>query len=385
MKPFICFTLGITLLVTAGYAARDVTCYEMIVPDTNTLYVEADAEIIPTLGIANLGDQDEPDSGFTFPVTFMAIDTYGKINGIENDTVFSDSSLVDFIAQGDSMEVEITPWSPEGVCHTTEPFVFYELIGLVRLGVGPTDTDDDPSNDTIRHNVTCLLSHDLGATDLWWPEEPSEPPDGYKIGDTLTFHAMIENFGFNKEYDIPVRMQVCDIDSNGVELWSNVQPIDSLDWRGNEDEQSYTTEVVFPPYVIKEGGVGHHITVESRTELVGDLCPDNDEEVRHPIFIYDSASVSEDIEIPLGYSLSTKGLEAYNGQHQVRFSVPRASRVKLSVFDVTGRLVDGLADEVFEPGEYCLEWNDQHFASGLYFIRLDADDYTHACKLVVVK
>jgi len=384
MKPIICVALGITILVTAGYAARDLTCYEMIVPDTNTVYVEADAEIIPTLGIANLGDQAEPGSGMC-PVKFFAVDTYGKINGVDNDTIFADTTLVDYIAQGYSLEIPITPWSPEGVCHVTEPFVFYELIGLVRLGIGPTDTDDDPSNDTIRRNVTCLLSHDVGVIDLWWPESPSVMPDGYMVGDTITLHAEVENFGFNKEYDIPVRAEIRDVDSNGVELWSNVQPIDSLDWRGNEDEQPYTTVVVFPPYVIKEAGVGHHITIASRTELEGDLCPDNDAEVEHGFFIHDSASVSEDIEIPLGYSLSTKGLEAYNGQHQVRFSVPCASRVKISVFDVTGRLVDGLADEVYQPGEHHLDWNDQDFASGLYFIRLDADDYTHACKLVVVK
>jgi hypothetical protein len=379
MKPFICFTLGITLLVTAGYAARDVTCYEMIVPDTNTLYVEADAEIIPTLGIANLGDQAEPGSGM-FPVKFFAIDTYGKINGVEGDTVFADTTLVDHIAQGDSMEVAITPWTPEGVCHETEPFVFYELIGLVRLGVGSTDTDDDPSNDTIKYNFTCLLSHDVGVVDLWWPEEPSAQPDCYRVGDTLTFHATVENFGFNKEYDIEIRMKVCDVDSNGVELWSNIQFIDSLDWRGNEEENPYTTEVVFPPYIVEVDC--HHQSYGCRTELVGDLCPDNDDECVH------TNDLNENRGQTSGFFMETTG-ESFGNTHQVRFSVPRASWVKLDVFDVDGRWVKSLTNDIYEPGSHAVVWDGRDntgrkTSTGVYFVRIQADEFTDACKVVVI-
>jgi len=375
MKPFICFTLGITLLVTAGYAARDVTCYEMIVPDTNTLYIEADAEIIPTLGIANLGNQAE----LNFPVRFVAIDTYGKLDDIDNDTIYTETTMVAYIGPyPDTIEVEFPEWTLEGICHQTEPFVFYELIGLVRLGIGPTDTDDDPSNDTIRHNVTCLLSYDVGVVDFWWPEDPP-----YEPGSTITATALVENYGFHKEYDIPVRMVVRDVDSNDVELWSNTQSISSLDWRGNEDEQPYTTEVTFPPLVITKEMVNHHITMCWRTELENDLCPDNDVRCTR------GGSLTENQNNDLEYSLEAIG-ESFGDVHQVRFTVPCASWVKLDVFDASGRWITSLANDIYEAGHYTANWNScdaagRKAATGVYLIHMQAGEFKAFQKIVILK
>jgi len=389
MKPFICFALGITLLVTAGYAARDVTCYEMVEPDTNTLYIEAGAEIIPTLGIANLGDQDEPGSGM-FPVKFFAVDTYGKINGVENDTIFADTTLIDYIAQGDSLEIPITPWSPEGVCHVTEPFVFYELIGLVRLGaVGPEETDDDPSNDTVKYNFTSLLSHDMGVTDMEFDPPPNNMPDIYEPGTEVTITAVVENFGMHAEYNIPVHCRIVDTGANPDTLvYDETEMIEFLDWRGNDSDSPYACEVVFLPWVAPAREVQVCAVPTCRTELEGDLCPDDDVEVLHRNGEPCNA-VEEEVRIPRNHELEVVRILSEKDNRTIHFAIPSTTWVKLDVFDVDGRWVKSLENDIYEPGSHAVVWDGRDntgrkTSTGVYFVRIQTDEFTDACKVVVI-
>jgi hypothetical protein len=367
--------LGITLALTITYAARDLTCYEVIEPSVD--YVQADSAIIPTLGIANLGDQAE----LNFPVRFVAIDTYGKLDGVEHDTVYAETIMVAYIGPyPDSIEVEFPEWTPEGVCHETEPFVFYELMGVAELGY-----DEDQTNDTTRHNITCLLDHDVGAIDYHWPEEPDELPDHYAPGSKITVTATVENFGFHKEYDVVVSMQVRDVDSNDVRLWHNRQRIDSLDWRGNEDEQPYTAEITFPPYKVIND---HHVTITCRTEMEDDQCPDNDECVHHISGPPDDAIETSEFR-SLNYKLETPG-KLSNGEKEVRFAVPRTSWVKLDVFDASGRWVTSLANDIYEAGHYTANWNScdaagRKAATGVYLIHMQADEFKAFQKIVILK
>jgi hypothetical protein len=62
------------------------------------------------------------------------------------------------------------------------------------------------------------------------------------------------------------------------------------------------------------------------------------------------------------------------GTSVVRFSVAKAGRVQVSIYDVTGRRVRNLADRVFPAGESKLEWDGTDdsggkVARGVYFVR----------------
>jgi hypothetical protein len=62
------------------------------------------------------------------------------------------------------------------------------------------------------------------------------------------------------------------------------------------------------------------------------------------------------------------------GTSVVRFSVAKAGRVQVSIYDVTGRRIRNLADRVFPAGESKLEWdgtndNGGKVARGVYFVR----------------
>jgi len=62
------------------------------------------------------------------------------------------------------------------------------------------------------------------------------------------------------------------------------------------------------------------------------------------------------------------------GTSYVRFSVAKAGRVQVSIFDVTGRKVRNLADRVFPAGEHSIQWDGSDdsgskVARGVYFVR----------------
>jgi hypothetical protein len=62
----------------------------------------------------------------------------------------------------------------------------------------------------------------------------------------------------------------------------------------------------------------------------------------------------------------------FNPVTRVPYTVPATQRVRVAVYDVAGRLVVELVNEVKEPGDYVAEWNAANLASGIYFYRLDA-------------
>jgi hypothetical protein len=69
----------------------------------------------------------------------------------------------------------------------------------------------------------------------------------------------------------------------------------------------------------------------------------------------------------MSYTLSTEGF------------------VRLSVYDVGGRLVEKLVDGVQPAGEHVVEWDARNLPSGIYFSRLEAAGVVETRKLVLVK
>jgi len=75
---------------------------------------------------------------------------------------------------------------------------------------------------------------------------------------------------------------------------------------------------------------------------------------------------------------------------KISFSIPKASDVKLEIYNVLGQRVRTLVDERLEPGEHLIEWNgrgadEQPLAAGIYFYRLTANGLTETKKMLLLK
>jgi hypothetical protein len=73
---------------------------------------------------------------------------------------------------------------------------------------------------------------------------------------------------------------------------------------------------------------------------------------------------------------------------EIRYSVPRTTRVSLRVYDVDGRLVRKLTDRVAVAGEHTARWDGRDetgvpVASGIYYYRIDAAGFRASGKMVM--
>ena len=90
-------------------------------------------------------------------------------------------------------------------------------------------------------------------------------------------------------------------------------------------------------------------------------------------------------EIPVTYGLSQNYPNPFNPTTEISFSLPSASHVKLEVFNVMGQKVATLVDGQCEAGEHVVQWDGRDAASGVYFYRLQADDFVGTKKMLLLK
>ncbi len=102
-------------------------------------------------------------------------------------------------------------------------------------------------------------------------------------------------------------------------------------------------------------------------------------------YIQTNVSVSESDNLPLAFSLSQNFPNPFNPTTVITFTLPHESFVSLSLYNILGEKVATLLSEKKTAGKYRAEWNASHFASGMYFYRLDAGEFSVTKKLLLIK
>jgi hypothetical protein len=91
------------------------------------------------------------------------------------------------------------------------------------------------------------------------------------------------------------------------------------------------------------------------------------------------------VGIPESITLEQNYPNPFNPRTEIRFSVPRSSVVRLSIYDILGREVARLAEGHFQAGVYWVTWNASSFPAGIYVSRLEAGGIRISKKLILVK
>ncbi|MCI0693355.1 T9SS type A sorting domain-containing protein [candidate division KSB1 bacterium] len=69
----------------------------------------------------------------------------------------------------------------------------------------------------------------------------------------------------------------------------------------------------------------------------------------------------------------------------IRYALPQAAVVKLTVYDLFGQEIATLVNRTQAPGEYNLQWAPQNLASGVYCYRLQAGSFSATQKMVLIR
>ena len=75
----------------------------------------------------------------------------------------------------------------------------------------------------------------------------------------------------------------------------------------------------------------------------------------------------------------------FNNSTNIGFVLPQECRVKLEVFDILGRRVATLADEVRPAGYHNIVWDASEASSGMYFYRMRANDFQQTKSMTLLK
>ncbi len=90
-------------------------------------------------------------------------------------------------------------------------------------------------------------------------------------------------------------------------------------------------------------------------------------------------------EIPKNYSLSQNYPNPFNPTTNIKFSIPKNSLVKLTIYDLTGKEVATLVDGQLNAGNYAYDFDASNIATGVYFYKLQSDGFTDVKKMMLVK
>ncbi len=108
------------------------------------------------------------------------------------------------------------------------------------------------------------------------------------------------------------------------------------------------------------------------------------------LVINTQTGASEDGPVSARWMLAQNAPNPFEAHTEIRYSLPVAEHVEISIHDATGALVRRLLDGTVAAGAHSISWNGiddsgRAAASGIYFYRLQAGDRSASGRMVLVR
>jgi hypothetical protein len=75
----------------------------------------------------------------------------------------------------------------------------------------------------------------------------------------------------------------------------------------------------------------------------------------------------------------------FNPTTKISYSIPEASVVSLKIYDLLGKEISTLINEVKSAGNYEVNFDAEQLTSGIYFYKIEAGNYIEAKKMILMK
>ncbi len=92
-----------------------------------------------------------------------------------------------------------------------------------------------------------------------------------------------------------------------------------------------------------------------------------------------------DISLPMQYALHPNWPNPFNPSTRIAYDLPKTVYVTLTVFDLLGRQVETIVNDMQTAGNHTTILDGSHLPSGIYFCRMQAGDFVDAKKMVLLK
>ncbi len=125
----------------------------------------------------------------------------------------------------------------------------------------------------------------------------------------------------------------------------------------------------------REDGVAMTRTVN---EIISQLCGVGGDGL-------EELDLTLDEPVPANHYLSQNHPNPFNATTKLSYGLPEASRVRIAVYDMAGRLVANLVDGVQAAGDYTAQWDGQNAPTGLYIIRMESGGFNAVRSMMLTK
>jgi photosystem II stability/assembly factor-like uncharacterized protein len=89
--------------------------------------------------------------------------------------------------------------------------------------------------------------------------------------------------------------------------------------------------------------------------------------------------------IPKIFTIYQNYPNPFNPSTKIRFDIPKTSFVKMVIYDVLGKEVATLVNVELKLGTYEVEWDGLCYPSGVYFYKIQTDDFYGTKSMILVK
>ena len=100
---------------------------------------------------------------------------------------------------------------------------------------------------------------------------------------------------------------------------------------------------------------------------------------------FTKSSLEEPKQVTIKYSLSQNYPNPFNPVTKINYSIAKQGFVTLKIYDILGREIKTLVNEVKTPGNYIVEFNGSEFSSGVYFYKIQSDNFSRVKRMVLIK
>ena len=152
------------------------------------------------------------------------------------------------------------------------------------------------------------------------------------------------------------------------------------------DDKYLVTSAIYgddPTTAAIDGAVsGEELVLEFQGTEVGSVVFDANQVVRTNIELSDI--------LPNTYALSSAYPNPFNPATTFSYAIPTESKVAITVYDITGRVVQNLVSGIQSAGVHAVTWHGldnlgKSVASGTYFIRMNAPGFNNVTKVMFMK
>lgn len=103
------------------------------------------------------------------------------------------------------------------------------------------------------------------------------------------------------------------------------------------------------------------------------------------IFDYKPTFIENSLQHVKQFSLNQNYPNPFNSSTHISFEITKSDFVRILIFDIRGQLIETLTESYYPLGKHRINWNASNYSSGLYFYKIEINDYRETKKCVLIK